>query len=137
MQRTKFAWSATSSVVSNEDARIKKSNEGVYVSGFVVAMVAFASTKSVSSVEVKTSWLLSTFWDQVLKSSGVFIKSVPAESREEEHVTSVILTTFAKLVDEADGREDKDVFLKGRGFVTFCEYWMSFAKIVSASIRIL
>lgn len=73
----------------------------------------------------------STFWDQTAKFGASFVKSVP--NSDEVTASRTILSTFLDLVVHAESRPDKEMFLAGRGFVGFCEYWMAFAKRVSFS----
>lgn len=71
-----------------------------------------------------------TFWDQAAKFGASFVKAGSAPLGEDE-VVCVVLRTFAQLVQGAEEREDRRDWASGRGFVGFCEYWMSFAKRVS------
>ena len=40
----------------------------------------------------------------------------------------IILSTFSDMVVNAKRRVDRDLFLSGRGFVGFCEYWIGHCK---------
>jgi separase len=71
-----------------------------------------------------------TFWDQTTKFGAAFIKSLASPSTKQDDVTRTVLATFSDLVKEAKNREDAATFLKGRGFLGFCEFWMGFAKKV-------
>ena len=68
-----------------------------------------------------------TFWDQVCRFGGAFIKS--RECAEEEAI-SVMLLTCSDLLNTVARRTDRDTFMAGKGFVGFCEYWVAFAKKV-------
>ena len=68
-----------------------------------------------------------TFWDQVCRFGGAFIKS---RDCSEEEAISVVLLAFSDLTNRVDGSSVRDTFMAGKGFVGFCEYWMAFAKKV-------
>lgn len=75
------------------------------------------------------------FWDQVGKFCTAFVKACGCE---EEEVIRVVLEAFGELVDTATetvGREEgvQERWMKGRGWVGFCECWMGFAKRVRFS----
>ncbi len=75
------------------------------------------------------------FWDQATKFTSLFIRATTTSSVSEEHATSVMLTSFAEIVEIAEMREDKEVFMavdgdNGKNFVDFCDYWSSVAKRV-------
>jgi hypothetical protein len=44
-----------------------------------------------------------------------------------------VLSAFGVLVSGVDAREDQGGWMRGRGFVGFCECWMGFAKRVSSN----
>lgn len=67
-----------------------------------------------------------TFWDQTLKFAVSFVKT-----GEKDEVTREVMHTFALLVKAVEEREDRAMWLEGKGFMGFCEYWMAFAKRVS------
>jgi separase len=70
-----------------------------------------------------------TFWDQTAKFGTAFIKSTSPSTKQDD-AARTILAAYSDLVKEAKNREDVVKFLKGRGFLGFCEYWMGFAKKV-------
>ncbi|KAJ3553303.1 hypothetical protein NM688_g3687 [Phlebia brevispora] len=79
----------------------------------------------------------STFWSQTVKFAASYVKDVNPhshtsdEARDPENMSCVVETvsrTFTELIDCAGQRSDHEIFLAGRGFITFCEYWTSFAK---------
>ena len=54
------------------------------------------------------------------------------EEGGEMEIVNVVLRTFGELVDVAQSRKGEGcVWMSGKGFVGFCEYWMGFAKRVS------
>lgn len=73
------------------------------------------------------------FWNQATRYTGIFVKATPPKG--EEQTTSMILHAFDELVQLAEQRTDRDVFLaveeKGKGFLGFCEHWTNFANRVS------
>ncbi|KAG6902753.1 hypothetical protein C0995_011901 [Termitomyces sp. Mi166 len=66
-----------------------------------------------------------TFWDQVVRFGGAFVKS---QEVGEEEAMRIVLTAFTDLVSIVEKRDGASGFLSGRGFVGFCEYWLVFAK---------
>lgn len=68
-----------------------------------------------------------TFWDQICRFGGAFIKS---RDSTEEQAMSVVLSTYSDLINRVEKRSDRDMFMAGKGFIGFCEYWMAFAKKV-------
>jgi hypothetical protein len=51
-------------------------------------------------------------------------------------VVRTVLSAFGVLVCDVDAREDQGRWMRGRGFVGFCECWMGFAKRVSSFLFI-
>jgi hypothetical protein len=49
-------------------------------------------------------------------------------SPTEDTAMEIILSTFSDMVVNAERRVDRDLFLSGRGFVGFCEYWIGHCK---------
>lgn len=49
-----------------------------------------------------------------------------------EAVTREVMRAFPLLVKVVEDRADHVMWLEGKGFIGFCEYWMAFAKRVSA-----
>lgn len=74
-----------------------------------------------------------TFWDQVIKCGASLVKATPKKA--EEDATKNVLLAYDELVQLAERRADSTTFMgvgeDCKGFVDFCEYWMSFAKRVS------
>lgn len=68
-----------------------------------------------------------TFWDQIVKFSGAFVKSQEVGKEEGMRAVSVAFVDLVCIVEKRDGASD---FLSGKGFVGFCEYWLVFAKRV-------
>jgi separase len=68
-----------------------------------------------------------TFWDQVCRFAGAFIKS---HDCTEEEAMSIVLSAYSDLITSLDKRSDRNTFMAGKEFVGFCEYWMAFAKKV-------
>ncbi|KAF5368828.1 hypothetical protein D9758_003030 [Tetrapyrgos nigripes] len=73
-----------------------------------------------------------TFWNQVTKVTSAYVKgqSPSLSTQAEEEATNLILSSYRALVDLAEERNDKDVFMSGNGFVGFCEAWITFANRV-------
>ncbi|GLB42455.1 putative peptidase family C50 [Lyophyllum shimeji] len=94
-----------------------KSNHQAVFSLRMYAVMCLAST-STGTVES------TTFWDQVVRFGGVFVKS---QSLPEEEAVQAVLSAFRDLVELLEKRNDNG-FLTGKSFVQFCEYWMVFAK---------
>lgn len=74
----------------------------------------------------------STFWDQAIKCGASLVKATPRKSEEE--ATKSVLSAYSELEQLAESRSDSATFMgvgeDSKGFVDFCEYWMSFAKRV-------
>ncbi|KAF7793315.1 hypothetical protein EIP86_004427 [Pleurotus ostreatoroseus] len=84
-----------------------------------------------------------TFWNQAVKYTTFFVKHAACQFDSSEtgqdsalasDVAATICTTFTELVDIAMARPDSATFVGGRGLITFCQYWTSFAKRVSENI---
>ena len=77
-----------------------------------------------------------TFWDQATKFATIIVKAIPAASLStvEDTTTRLILRAFDMLVQIAETRPDKGVFMavdeNGKRFIAFCDYWSSFAQRV-------
>ena len=81
------------------------------------------------------------FWEQVIKFTMNYVAANvidkdpgrgrddggSAGPRQDGEVTNVVLHSFDELVGRTQERQG---FMKGRGFVKFCEYWMSMARKV-------
>ena len=81
-----------------------------------------------------------TFWDQCVKFTMAYVKSVLASKQSSSSVkddaTHDVLESFDTILRSVEKRGDsdeKETWLKGEGFVVFCEYWLDFAKRVSRS----
>jgi separase len=72
-----------------------------------------------------------TFWNQATKFGGTLVSGATADANAKDTATRTILSSFSNLTRIARERDETSAFLTGRGFVTFCEYWMKFAKRVS------
>ncbi|KAG6866775.1 hypothetical protein C0991_011434 [Blastosporella zonata] len=83
---------------------------------YAVTCLALTSSGTVES---------STFWDQVVRFGGAFVKS---RELGEEEAMRVVLTSFSELVRLLEERDTVALSLSGKGFVGFCEYWLAFAK---------
>lgn len=75
-----------------------------------------------------------SFWDQVVKSAGTYAKSLGSAPEEHDDATPTVLNAFAQVVTRVQSRVDADTFMSGKGFISFCECWMSFANRVRYSI---
>ena len=73
-----------------------------------------------------------SFWDQLIRFTASFSKSC-AESNQEEAGTTLVLSTFESIVQCAEARTDASSFLDGSKFLSFCDYWITFAKRVCHS----
>ncbi|KAF7294812.1 Cysteine peptidase C50 [Mycena indigotica] len=63
------------------------------------------------------------FWEQCVKAAGAYIKALGSAPDEAQ----TILLSFTNIVTLAQSRDDAESFLTGKGFISFCEYWMSLA----------
>ncbi|CAA7261156.1 unnamed protein product [Cyclocybe aegerita] len=72
------------------------------------------------------------FWDQAVKSTAVLVRASSTDQVSEEEISVTILAVFHQLVGLAEKRADREKFLAvnetGKNFMTFCDYWASFAK---------
>ncbi|KAG5644204.1 hypothetical protein DXG03_008867 [Asterophora parasitica] len=94
-----------------------KSNFQAVFSLRMYALVCLAHT-SAGTIEP------STFWDQVVRFGGAFVKS---QSCAEKDMMLIVLFAFSDLAGRLGKRSDGE-FFAGKGFAGFCEYWMAFAK---------
>lgn len=67
------------------------------------------------------------FWDQAGKYSVSYVKVA------EKEAWAPVCALLDDLLEVASHRDDRAVFLGGRGFVGICEYRLKFAKAVSVS----
>ncbi|KAG7095494.1 hypothetical protein E1B28_006233 [Marasmius oreades] len=66
-----------------------------------------------------------SFWGQCHKFTSIYAKCEAAGSSQAE---SFVLTSLAEVVRIAKGRSDRNDFMSGDGFISFCETWTSFAN---------
>lgn len=108
---------------------------------FRIRLYALLLLASTSSGTIKPS----TFWEQCVKFSAAYVKSVlstaskhasnsDSESEVKREVTQVILDAFDIIFCHSEKRADTGEWMKGEGFVTWCEYWMDFAKRVRSFV---
>jgi separase len=75
-----------------------------------------------------------TFWDQVVKSSSFFARSASFNDKVEEcRLCRVVTSAFSELLAMVQERENKDDFLQGKPFISFCDAWISYSKSVSSN----
>jgi separase len=86
---------------------------------YAVTCLAYASAGTVEP---------DTFWDQVCRFGGAFVKS---HDCTEDEAMSVVLFAYSDLITKVEKGSGRNIFMTGKGFVGFCEYWMAFAKKVS------
>lgn len=73
-----------------------------------------------------------TFWDQVVKSASSFAKSSSSSDKgEERRLCHVVTSTFSEILALVEERGNKDDFLHGMPFISFCDAWISYSKSVS------
>jgi separase len=73
-----------------------------------------------------------TFWDQVVKSASSFARSARSNDKEEgRRLCRVVTSAFSELQALVEQREDRDNFLHGTPFISFCDAWISYSKSVS------
>jgi separase len=71
-----------------------------------------------------------SFWDQTIKSAGAYVKAVGSAPEDHDGASPIVLNAFAQVMARVQSRVDADSFMSGKGFVSFCECWMSFANRV-------
>ncbi|KAJ7063427.1 cysteine peptidase C50 [Mycena amicta] len=64
-------------------------------------------------------------WEQYVKAAGAYIKILGSAP---DDATQIILKAFTRIVALVQAREDSQMFLSGKGFISFCEYWISLAN---------
>ncbi|KAJ7271936.1 peptidase family C50-domain-containing protein [Mycena haematopus] len=69
-----------------------------------------------------------SFWDQTIKSAGTYLKTLGSVPEEHDDAVPVVLNAFAQAIARVQSRVDADSFMSGKGFIAFCECWMSFAN---------
>ena len=73
-----------------------------------------------------------TFWDQVVKLASSFAKmAVSNDKGEERRLSRVVTSTFSEILALVEERGNKDDFLHGVPFISFCDVWISYSKSVS------
>jgi len=73
-----------------------------------------------------------TFWDQVVKSASSFARSASSNDKvEERRLCRVVTSAFSGLLAMVEERENRDEFLHGKSFISFCDAWISYSKSVS------
>ncbi len=76
-----------------------------------------------------------TFWDQVNKSAASFAKTSNTKNKEEERrLCQLVTSAFSELLALVEERANRDEFLRGKAFITFCDSWIGFSKSVSSDI---
>jgi separase len=78
-----------------------------------------------------------TFWDQVVKSASSFAKSASSNDKgEERRLCRIVTSAFSEILALAEERGNRDEFLHGTPFISFCDAWISYSKSVSNYQRI-
>jgi separase len=73
-----------------------------------------------------------TFWDQVVKSASSFARSASSNDKgEERRLCRVVTSAFSEILALVEERGNKDEFLHGMPFISFCDAWISYSKLVS------
>jgi len=73
-----------------------------------------------------------TFWDQVVKSASTFAKSASSNDKgEERRLCRIVTSTFSEILALVEERGNRDEFLHGMPFISFCDAWISYSKSVS------
>jgi len=73
-----------------------------------------------------------TFWDQVIESSSSFAKSASSNDKgEERRLCRIVTSAFAEILALVEERGNRDEFLRGLPFLSFCDAWISYSKSVS------
>ena len=73
-----------------------------------------------------------TFWDQVVKLASSFAKMAGSNDKgEERRLSRVVTSTFSEILALVEERGNKDDFLHGVPFISFCDVWISYSKSVS------
>ncbi|KAJ7775022.1 cysteine peptidase C50 [Mycena metata] len=68
------------------------------------------------------------FWDQTIKSAGAYVKALGSDPNDHAEATPIVLNAFSQVIARVELRADAETFMTGKGFVSFCECWMSFAN---------
>lgn len=73
-----------------------------------------------------------TFWDQVVKTASSFAKSASSNDKgEERRLCRIVTCAFSEILALVEERGDRDEFLHGMPFISFCDAWISYSKSVS------
>ena len=73
-----------------------------------------------------------TFWDQVVKSASSFAKSASSKDKgEERRLCRIVTSAFSEILALVEERGNRDEFLHGTSFISFCDAWISYSKSVS------
>ena len=73
-----------------------------------------------------------TFWDQVIKCASSFAKSASSNDKgEERRLCRIVTSAFSEILALVEERENRDEFLHGMPFISFCDAWISYSKSVS------
>ena len=73
-----------------------------------------------------------TFWDQVIKSASSFARSASSNDKgEERRLCRIVTSAFSEILALVEERENRDDFLHGGPFISFCDAWINYSKSVS------
>ena len=73
-----------------------------------------------------------TFWDQAVKSASSFAKSASSNDKgEERRLCRVVTSAFSEFLALVEERGNRDEFIHGMSFISFCDVWISYSKSVS------
>jgi separase len=73
-----------------------------------------------------------TFWDQVVKSASSFAKTASSSDKgEERRLCRIVTSAFSEILALVEERGNRDEFLHGMPFISFCDAWISYSKSVS------
>ena len=73
-----------------------------------------------------------TFWDQVVKSASSFAKSASSDDKgEERRLCRIVTSAFSEILALVEERGNRDEFLHGIPFISFCDAWIGYSKSVS------
>ncbi|KAF9269561.1 hypothetical protein L218DRAFT_1030382 [Marasmius fiardii PR-910] len=98
---------------------LKHDNPGLI---FQVRMYAISCLAQTSQGVIDNS---DSFWVQCHKFALLYAKCQATGSSQAE---SLVLSSLVEVVRLVDGRPDRNVFMSGDGFMTFCGTWTSFAN---------
>lgn len=74
-----------------------------------------------------------TFWDQVVKSASSFAKSASSNNKGEgRRLCRIVTSAFSEILALVEERGNRDEFLHGMPFISFCDAWISYSKSVSS-----